>query len=98
MLNGTLLIIVDGHDVEGDELLDVLFVVGPVEFFRQVMAQLFLQCLEVGLGIIVIALKLCYAFKLFQLFLAQTVVAESTGQHGFLKLVVVGIRKLKVGG
>ena len=94
--DGTTLIVVGRHDVAGEQLFDAFFVV--VEILGEVVLEFFLQRLEFGLCVVVVALKLRHLLKIVESLLAHGVVFEMAVEHALLKLVVVGIAEIERSG
>ena len=96
MLNGTFLIIIDRHEVESNHLLDVLFVIWPVELLVEIVVEFLFQRLKLGFRIIIIAFETRHALQVFQIFVAHAVIGEAALDNVLLKQGIVGIGKLKL--
>ena len=92
---GTALAVVGSHQVIVDDVLDGLLVV--FEVLGDVVAELLLERLELGLGVVIVSLKAGELFEVFQELLAGAVIGEARVEHTLLELGIVFVGEFKVG-
>ena len=89
VLHGSRLEVVGRHDVVRDDVLEHLLV--HVEVAGDVVLQLLFECLELCLGVIVVALELHDFLQRVQGALAFGVVGEAALYHALLEFLIVGV-------